>query len=65
MRVTLKGRERNLSGALWHSGWSSRVLMFKPRGVFWDYLQGSAGVSDNSQMQRDLRGGTAASHLEN
>lgn len=56
MRVTLKGRERNLSGTLWHSGWSSRVLTFKPRVVFWDYLQGSAGVSDNSQMQRDLRG---------
>ena len=56
MRVTLKGREPSLSGALWRSGWSSRVLTFKPRGVFCDYLQGSAGVSDKNQMKRDLRG---------
>lgn len=56
MRVTLEGREPNLSGAIRHYGWSSRVLMLKAKGVVCGHLQGSAGVSENNLVERAWRG---------
>ena len=56
MRLTLAGREPNVSGALRHLGWSSRVLTLKAQGVVCGHLQGSAGVSENNPVERALWG---------
>lgn len=54
MRVTLEGREPNLSGTLRRLGWSSRVLTLKAKGVVCGHLQGSAGVSEKNLVERAL-----------
>ena len=65
MRLTLGGREPNVSGALRRFGWSSRVLTLKARGVVCGHLQGSAGVSENNPVEQVLWGGAATFRLEN